>query len=361
LNPELSRQEYSRTLGDVLSRPRVPVVALVGGLVTALWLLLPAPSVEAAPPATTATALTGTFRLAPGSCAGGASGSYFRMILPTGGQQGPWIENADSTCADTTYTLLSPGTDGGLVTGSLQPAPSPGFDGTGNSLATRIVKPVKFFGVRFAASTNAKDLQTGAALPAPTVSVEGGRLSADLSSFDATWNKQAFNQGSPKPDGSRPGNTTAATGTYDAGTGRFTLSWTSQIVGGPFNNFTGQWHLTGTFVPAGASGASTGGGAAAGSGGSPGATTATTAAVGATGDTTATTQAAAATDERATGSPSGSSTAQASAAGAPRVRVEDDGFQAPTWLVILLAVVGIAGVVALLVVSQRSDPKEVAP
>jgi hypothetical protein len=64
-----------------------------------------------------------------------------------------------------------------------------------------------------------------------------------------TWNNQYFNQGSPKPDGSYPGNTRPATGTYDAGTGAFTLSWTSQVQGGPFDKFTGQWHLAGRFVP----------------------------------------------------------------------------------------------------------------
>ena len=27
----------------------------------------------------------------------------------------------------------------------------------------------------------------------------------------------------------------------------YALDWSSQIVGGPFNNFTGTWRLTGTF------------------------------------------------------------------------------------------------------------------
>jgi hypothetical protein len=359
VNPELFRQDYRRTLGRVLDRPRVSLLAVLGALVAALWLLLPAAPLEAAPAAPAATSLVGTFRLAPGSCSGGASGSYFRMILPTGDQQGPWIDNADSTCAsDHTYTLLAPGSDGGLVTGSLQPAPSPGFDGNGNSLAARIVRPVKFFGVEFAASTNAKDLQSGAATPAPTVQVDGGRLTADLSSFDATWNKQAFNQGSPKPDGSRPGNTTPAKGTYDATSGRFTLEWTSQIVGGPFNNFTGQWHLTGTFVPAGAGDGPSTGGAQSGAGGAT-ATTAPAADAGAPADGTATTEVAVASGQPDGGSTAGAGTDQALAPTASQVNVQDDGFQAPTWLVVVLAIVGIAGVVTLLLLSQRTDPKEV--
>jgi hypothetical protein len=49
--------------------------------------------------------------------------------------------------------------------------------------------------------------------------------------------------------GGTPGSTTALSGTYDPTTGQFTMSWKSLIVGGPFNTFTGVWHLTGTFVP----------------------------------------------------------------------------------------------------------------
>jgi hypothetical protein len=44
-----------------------------------------------------------------------------------------------------------------------------------------------------------------------------------------------------------PGLTAGPTGTYDSATKKFTLDWTSQIVGGPVNNFTGTWHLEGTF------------------------------------------------------------------------------------------------------------------
>ena len=46
---------------------------------------------------------------------------------------------------------------------------------------------------------------------------------------------------------------------------------------------------------------------------------------------------------------------------ASRVKVQDDAFEAPVWLVVLLAAVGIAGVVTLLILSQRPEPEEVAP
>lgn len=190
-----------------------------------------------------------------GACAAsGATGSYFRMILANGSPTGPYLNNSDSPCSDQSYTPLQPGTDGGLRTGGYQPVPSPAFDKDGNALAKRITLPAKFYGTGFATATNAVDPQTSARTTPPTVTADGSRLTADLRSFAAVWNNQYFNQGSPKPDGSLPGNTRPATGTYDASTGAFTLEWTSQIVGGPFDKFTGQWHLQGTFVPA-ASGA----------------------------------------------------------------------------------------------------------
>ncbi|MDT4937125.1 MAG: hypothetical protein QOG80_796 [Pseudonocardiales bacterium] len=211
--------------------------------------------VAAPPAAAAATALTGTFALTPGSCSGGrVSGTYLRMILPSGGVRGPYMSNSDSRCADQSFTPLSAGTDGGLMSGSYQATPQPPFDKTGNALAGRITAPAPFYGTSFATSSNPKDPQTGLAVPAPRVYASGGALSADLRAFSVTWNNQYFNQGAPKPNGSYPGNTKAASGTYSATTGAFTLDWTSQVVGGPFDKFTGQWHLAGRFVPAGGSG-----------------------------------------------------------------------------------------------------------
>src|SRR5262245_35102917 len=50
-------------------------------------------------------ALKGLFKLDPASCASGqAKGSYFRMIQPGGGANGPYIENNTSACGDKTFT-----------------------------------------------------------------------------------------------------------------------------------------------------------------------------------------------------------------------------------------------------------------
>lgn len=191
--------------------------------------------------------LAGTLVLTAGTCDGGpADGSYFRMILPTGTRSGPFLENGDSACGDKTFTLLRPGADGGVRLGQHQPKPSPTFDGDGNARSDRVTEPTPFFGVDFATSTNATDPQTGADVVAPSLTLSAdGSLSGDFRAFAASWNNQEFNQGAPKPDGSSPGNTAAPTGTLDPATGRFTLEWTSTIVGGPFDRFTGLWHLEG--------------------------------------------------------------------------------------------------------------------
>jgi hypothetical protein len=68
-----------------------------------------------------------------------------------------------------------------------------------------------------------------------------------VEAFSAAWDKIFFNQGSPKPGGRDPGLTTGFIGRYNAHTHAFTMSWTSQIVGGRFSGFAGYWHLTGTF------------------------------------------------------------------------------------------------------------------
>lgn len=198
--------------------------------------------------------LIGLFKIDPGMCttAGVTSGSSFRMIQ-SGGKPtaGPFVPNGDSTCHDKTWSAMLPGTAGGLTTNAFQPNPQPAFDATKNGLAASITQPTKFFAVSFALSTNATDPQTKGATTVPTIINSGGKLSGDLGAVTAAWNGIYFNQGAPKPDGTRPGNTSGPTGTYDAATHHYTLDWMSQIVGGPFTGFTGVWHLEGTFVAGG--------------------------------------------------------------------------------------------------------------
>jgi hypothetical protein len=188
--------------------------------------------------------LMGVFALDPGACADGvvSGGSYFRMLEPGGTiADGPYIANFDSPCGDTTYTLLTSGADGGLTPGSHQPPPDPAFDADGNGLSAVITEPVSFFGVDFAAATDPT-------LDAVAITATDGALSGATTSFTAYYGGAPFNQGAPKPDGSNPGLTADPTGTIDSESGAFVLEWTSQIIGGAFNDFTGVWHFEGTFT-----------------------------------------------------------------------------------------------------------------
>nr|WP_040509930.1 hypothetical protein [Gordonia soli] len=235
--------------------PRLVVAALAMAAVAAPGLAM-AQSAYAAP-----TALQGSFAIQNGVCASGSvTGSFFRMILPAGTTSGPFLSNSDSSCSDKTVTPLSAGTSGGLLSGSYQPQPASAFDGSGNAISGSVTRPVKFYGVGFATATNPTDPQTGRGTARPQLYVDGTSLSGDLSAFGVTWNRQVFNQGAPKPGGGLPGKTTSVRGTINRSTGAFVIEWTSQIVGGPFNNFTGLWHLAGTYRGSGL----TGGSAAAG-------------------------------------------------------------------------------------------------
>lgn len=192
--------------------------------------------------------LVGVFAIDQGQCADDISGSHFRMVQPGGTvADGPFVTNGDSPCPDKTWTPVAPGDDGGLRTGAYQPQPAAPFDEAGNATSTAITQPQKWFAVSFALATNQRDPQTDRDVPAPRILVEDGTLTGELAAFAAAWNGQHFNQGAPKPDGSLPGETATPTGTYDESTGAYTLDWTSQIVGGPFNSFTGVWHLEGVF------------------------------------------------------------------------------------------------------------------
>jgi hypothetical protein len=185
--------------------------------------------------------LVGTFSIDDAVCtdAANVTGSYFRMLQPGGTlEAGPFIPNADSACVDTTYSGLTAGTDGGLVTGEFQAAPDPAFDATGNGLAGAIFAPVTFFAVAFAGATDPAEA-------IPTLTATDGALTGDLSAFTAYYGNAPFNQGAPKPDGAGE----APVGTIDPETGAYVLDWTSQIVGGSFDSFTGVWHLEGTFTP----------------------------------------------------------------------------------------------------------------
>jgi hypothetical protein len=128
-------------------------------------------SITAAPAAaTSAKKLKGTFEI--------SSGSYFRMLEPTGAYfSNPYLTDT----AEPTYSPVTAGQDGGLETGKLQPAPSPAFDAQGNSLANLIITPASFTGIEFGLATVGT---------APSISVKNGKLSGQLTGFTGDWQLQ---------------------------------------------------------------------------------------------------------------------------------------------------------------------------
>jgi hypothetical protein len=212
------------------------------------------------PPPPGANKLNGLLRLDSGtqSVAGTISGSFFTME-----HDGIRVVNGSSPFYDSTYTPLRPGSDGGLSTVKYQPAPSPAFAGgdTGGSLASSITLPQAFLNINFAITTDPIDRQTGLPSPLPEIYEKDGKLFGQTSAWDAQWNGLSFNQGAPKPDGSYPvnpgrtpsfgnGGTVAVFGTYDSATRHFILKWQSLIISGPFDTYSGEWNLEGTFEPA---------------------------------------------------------------------------------------------------------------
>lgn len=179
--------------------------------------------------------LVGTFRITAGACSSATatpSGSYLQML----GGGGAIVKNSFGGCANASYTPLKPGTKG-LVTGSYEPSPP-----------DAIFSPANFFGSDFTVNTAPIDSQTKQKVPPPAVQSSSGQLTGNLEAMDVSYNGAYFNQGAPKPGGAYPGSTKAMSGTI-ACDGAYTIQWQSQIAGGAFNNFTGVWHLTGTFVP----------------------------------------------------------------------------------------------------------------
>lgn len=140
---------------------------------------------------------------------------------------------------------LVSGTDGGLMTGQFQPDVPPTLPKGDTTGSARIIDPSIFNlrGFPTYVSTNKIDPVDGrTAYSVPAIVDHGdGTISADLSAWDCLWNGTHFNLGAPKSAGKNPD----PTGTYDKGTGVYTLSWKSLIVGGPFNGFTGEWKLVG--------------------------------------------------------------------------------------------------------------------
>ena len=198
-----------------------------------------------------ATTLVGTFKLTAGSC---ATTHADRDVLPHDLSRrephgGKFFDNPDSTCTDKSYTLAVPGTAGGFTTGKYQPEPGAGLLGDGK-------RPVEH--------------------DHPTTVVHGHQLQhrhESEGSPDRSCRTGADDQGQEREAlGTGRGverimeQALLQSGLAQA---RRHLAWAdraghrdlqlqdprlradvgSAVVGGPFNGFTGYWHLQGKFVP----------------------------------------------------------------------------------------------------------------
>lgn len=239
-------------MSESLATPHRPLRSLA----TALAFVASMVAIAGSPAlASAATPLSGTLAITPGKYVAPSkgkparyTGSYFRMILPGGIDK--YFHNPNSKAKDKTYTLFIPGSERGLRLGSFQQPPTPAFASDGFALVSDIVQPLAFAGINFSISTAPTDAQSGQPDVPPSLSVTGNRVTGNFSSWTAEWNSIYFNQGAPKP-GSEPypGFTKPVTGTYNKKTKAYQIIWYSLIVGGPFNGFTGYWHLQGKLVP----------------------------------------------------------------------------------------------------------------
>ena len=106
----------------------------------------------------------------------------------------------------------SPGPRRGLATGRAPATPDAAVHEHGQRRANRIIQPEPFTSINFSVATLRKDPQSKKTVALTSARVSGRRLTVNVPGFTAEWNKQYFNQGAPKPDGSGA----AATGTYNA-------------------------------------------------------------------------------------------------------------------------------------------------
>ena len=153
---------------------------------------------------------------------GGAQAAAVDSLSITGGTFGMNAPGSDQISAG----VLSP-----IQAGSYQGGPAASPADYSNSLADfqfGAFGPVHTF-----TAASVAGISGGGPAPSGTVDEAAGTITMDMSSFFAWWNGNSFNQGG------------TATGTYDGTTGNYSMSWTSLINGGPFDNNTGYWTLQG--------------------------------------------------------------------------------------------------------------------
>ena len=202
---------------------------MVAMLVTALLVLTAAFAATAAN--ATPILIGNTLLITDGDDSGGLTGSYFVMR----DSRGTEITNSSTGLR---YTLLRGGSTG-LRLLTFTEAPDPAFDRSGNALASDIIQPTLFAGVRFSVATPRVDPITRAANTEPQIIIDllRGEIIVNLDAWTVYWNGQTFDQGAA---GRRITITLLRDGRI-----RITIEWDARITAGAFSGFTGNWHIEG--------------------------------------------------------------------------------------------------------------------
>ena len=128
-----------------------------------------------------------------------------------------------------------------VTAGGISPIVAGTYQGSGSGTSATSIVDFTFgpFGpVHDYTAASVSGISGGGPAPSGTVDTVAGTIAMDMSSYFTWWNNNNFNQGG------------AATGTYDASTGAYSMSWTSLIHGGSFDGQTGYWTLSGTATTA---------------------------------------------------------------------------------------------------------------
>jgi hypothetical protein len=147
------------------------------------------------------------------------------------------IAGGEFSMGDPSFTgssAISAGDQGAMVMGTYQGS----NDGAANGINALAKFQFGYFGPvdTYTQGATAYAVDGGAVEnpAAPTGTTSGATINMDMGSWTAFWNGNEFNQGNHN-----------VSGTYDSGTGAYTLEWGSLISGGPFDGNIGYWRLNG--------------------------------------------------------------------------------------------------------------------
>jgi hypothetical protein len=202
-----------------------------------------------------AVKLKGSIQLTAGSTTAPYTGSYVRLYETA--SPSTFYTNPSSPAADQTYTPVSNGTEG-LLLNSAEGLSNPAFDGGGNSLTNTLTTPTPFSTINFSVYLNKPKKGIGA--KGAVIVVGGGKLatvpvtSADLTGWTVAWGGDAkyATPGSTAglgAGGNLTGQLVWVNPKDKALGGTITLNWTAAITEPPFNAFTAEWQIVGTYKP----------------------------------------------------------------------------------------------------------------